>query len=111
MLKASCRPRAMFALECLASGMTWSALVMDVQCVEAGAHMIGIKDMAGLLKPRAAAPLMQAIREVRRGPIHHSLYPTAPQPSHGTLCGCVWGSGDVAAGALPHPRHVGGLDR
>jgi pyruvate carboxylase len=31
-----------------------------------GIHALGIKDMAGLLKPRAAAPLMQAIREVRR---------------------------------------------
>lgn len=56
--------------------MTSSALVMGVQCVEAGAHMIGIKDMAGLLKPRAAAPLMQAIREVRR----QALYPSLAVP-------------------------------
>lgn len=34
------------------------------QCVDAGAHIIGIKDMAGLLKPLAAEPLMRAIREV-----------------------------------------------
>jgi pyruvate carboxylase len=32
--------------------------------VDAGAHIIAIKDMAGLLKPRAAAPLVNAIREV-----------------------------------------------
>jgi pyruvate carboxylase len=36
------------------------------QCVDAGAHIIGIKDMAGLLKPRAAEPLIRAIREVRQ---------------------------------------------
>ena len=34
--------------------------------VEAGAHIIAVKDMAGLLKPMAAEPLMRAIREVKQ---------------------------------------------
>ncbi|WP_394276695.1 pyruvate carboxylase [Luteococcus sp.] len=33
------------------------------QCVEAGAHMLAIKDMAGLLRPPAAAKLVTALRE------------------------------------------------
>lgn len=45
--------------------------------VDAGAHMIGIKDMAGLLKPRAALPLMNALREVTDLPIHFHTHATS----------------------------------
>ncbi|GAB5034711.1 pyruvate carboxylase [Nannochloropsis oceanica] len=47
------------------------------QCVAAGAHIIAIKDMAGLLKPRAAAPLMQAIKEVTNLPVHFHTHDTS----------------------------------
>ncbi len=33
------------------------------KCVEAGAHILAIKDMAGLLRPPAAAKLVQALRD------------------------------------------------
>jgi len=45
--------------------------------VDAGAHMIGIKDMAGLLKPRAAAPLINALKEVTDLPIHFHTHATS----------------------------------
>eukprot|EP00755_Sulcionema_specki_P005036 Sspe_Gene.31624::Locus_15584_Transcript_1_1_Confidence_1.000_Length_4052::g.31624::m.31624/K01958/PC, pyc; pyruvate carboxylase len=46
---------------------------------EAGAHMIGLKDMAGLLKPAAAAPLMKALREGAGDdiPIHFHTHATS----------------------------------
>ena len=47
------------------------------QCVDAGAHIIAIKDMAGLLKPRAAAPLLQAIKEVTSLPVHFHTHDTS----------------------------------
>ena len=47
------------------------------QIVGAGAHMIGIKDMAGLLKPQAATPLMAAIREVTDLPVHFHTHCTS----------------------------------
>mmetsp|Transcript_97216 Transcript_97216/g.278282 ORF Transcript_97216/g.278282 Transcript_97216/m.278282 type:complete len:480 (+) Transcript_97216:560-1999(+) len=39
--------------------------------------MIGIKDMAGLLKPQAATPLMAAIREVTDLPVHFHTHCTS----------------------------------
>jgi acetyl-CoA carboxylase carboxyl transferase alpha subunit/acetyl-CoA carboxylase carboxyl transferase beta subunit len=47
------------------------------KCAEAGAHMIGIKDMAGLLKPAAAQPLVDAIRGVCDLPIHFHTHATS----------------------------------
>jgi len=45
--------------------------------VKSGAHMIGIKDMAGLLKPAHAAPLIQTIRSVTELPIHFHTHNTS----------------------------------
>eukprot|EP01064_Diplonema_japonicum_P006183 TRINITY_DN1411_c0_g1_i1.p1 TRINITY_DN1411_c0_g1~~TRINITY_DN1411_c0_g1_i1.p1 ORF type:complete len:1297 (+),score=346.09 TRINITY_DN1411_c0_g1_i1:128-4018(+) len=52
-------------------------LARDV--VAAGAHMIGLKDMAGLLKPSAAEPLMKALREGAGSdiPIHFHTHATS----------------------------------
>ena len=52
-------------------------LARDV--VAAGAHMIGLKDMAGLLKPSAAAPIMKALREGAGEdiPIHFHTHATS----------------------------------
>jgi len=47
------------------------------KCVDAGAHMIAIKDMAGLLKPGHAAPLVQTIRGVTDLPIHFHTHNTS----------------------------------
>lgn len=47
------------------------------QCVAAGAHMLTIKDMAGLLMPGHAAPLVNAIRSVTDLPIHFHTHNTS----------------------------------
>jgi pyruvate carboxylase len=48
------------------------------EAVKAGAHMIGIKDMSGLLRPLEAGPLITAIREVAPGvPIHFHTHSTS----------------------------------
>jgi pyruvate carboxylase len=44
---------------------------------DAGAHIIGIKDMAGLLKPRAAAILIPALREAVNLPLHLHTHDTS----------------------------------
>ncbi len=46
------------------------------QIVEAGAHIIAIKDMAGLLRPRAAATLVTALRERFDLPVHLHTHDT-----------------------------------
>lgn len=44
---------------------------------KAGAHIIGIKDMAGLMKPTAATTLVKAIRDVTDLPIHFHTHDTS----------------------------------
>ena len=46
-------------------------------CVDAGAHILGVKDMAGLLKPLAASHLMRAIRSVTDIPVHFHTHDTS----------------------------------
>ncbi len=43
----------------------------------AGAHVLGLKDMAGLLKPAAAAALFKALREETGLPIHFHTHDTS----------------------------------
>ncbi|WP_166983482.1 pyruvate carboxylase [Paramicrobacterium fandaimingii] len=47
------------------------------QIVEAGAHILAIKDMAGLLRPAAAATLVSALRERFDLPVHVHTHDTA----------------------------------
>ncbi len=47
------------------------------QIVDAGAHVIGIKDMAGLLRPPAARRLVRALRERFDLPVHLHTHDTA----------------------------------
>jgi pyruvate carboxylase len=47
------------------------------QIVEAGAHVLAIKDMAGLLRPPAAARLVTALRERFDLPVHLHTHDTA----------------------------------
>jgi pyruvate carboxylase len=44
---------------------------------ERGAHILAIKDMAGLLKPRAAGPLVRALREETGLPVHLHTHDTS----------------------------------
>jgi pyruvate carboxylase len=47
------------------------------QIVEAGAHVLAIKDMAGLLRPPAARTLVSALRERFELPVHLHTHDTA----------------------------------
>ena len=47
------------------------------QIVDAGAHVLAIKDMAGLLRPPAAATLVTALRERFELPVHLHTHDTA----------------------------------
>ena len=53
----------------------WLKLADSV--VSAGAHVLAIKDMAGLLRPRAAATLVTALRERFDLPVHLHTHDTA----------------------------------
>ena len=55
------------------------------EAAEAGAHIIGIKDMSGLLRPLEAGPLLAAIRQVTDLPIHFHTHAT----SSGSLATCM----------------------
>ncbi|GGC81614.1 pyruvate carboxylase [Tersicoccus solisilvae] len=47
------------------------------RCVAAGAHILAIKDMAGLLRPQAAARLVTALRDRFDLPVHLHTHDTA----------------------------------
>jgi pyruvate carboxylase len=50
---------------------------LAVQLEKAGAHIIALKDMAGLLKPAAATVLFKALREATSLPIHFHTHDTS----------------------------------
>jgi pyruvate carboxylase len=50
---------------------------LAVQLERAGAHIIALKDMAGLLKPAAAKVLFKALREATSLPIHFHTHDTS----------------------------------
>lgn len=52
-------------------------LALAQEIVDAGAHIIAIKDMAGLLRPAAAAKLVSALRERFELPVHLHTHDTA----------------------------------
>ncbi len=52
-------------------------LKLAKQAEDAGAHMLAVKDMAGLLKPYAAYDLISALRETVKIPIHLHTHDTA----------------------------------
>ncbi|MGO7667531.1 pyruvate carboxylase [Rhizobium ruizarguesonis] len=53
----------------------YTALAAELE--RAGAHMIALKDMAGLLKPAAATVLFKALREATDLPIHFHTHDTS----------------------------------
>ncbi|MEM9756065.1 MAG: pyruvate carboxylase, partial [Pseudomonadota bacterium] len=58
------------------------AMAKDLQA--AGAHVLGLKDMAGLLKPAAAEVLIPALKDAVDLPIHFHTHDTA-----GIACGTI----------------------
>ncbi|MGA2230773.1 MAG: pyruvate carboxylase [Tepidisphaeraceae bacterium] len=74
-------------------------LTMAKELVEMGAHMLAIKDMAGLCKPYAAAALVKALREEVDVPIHFHTHDTSGINSASVLQAAEAGV-DVVDGAL-----------
>ncbi len=65
----------------------------------AGAHVLGIKDMAGLLKPEAARRLVGALREEVGLPIHFHTHDTSGASAASVLAAAEAGV-DAADGAM-----------
>jgi pyruvate carboxylase len=61
----------------------------------AGAHVLGLKDMAGLLKPAAARVLIKALKEEVGLPIHFHTHDTA-----GIACATILAAADVGVDAV-----------
>ncbi|WP_394279973.1 pyruvate carboxylase, partial [Microbacterium sp.] len=71
------------------------------QVVEAGAHIIAIKDMAGLLRPAAASRLVTALRERFDLPVHVHTHDTAGGQLATLLAASAAGADAVDAAAAP----------
>jgi pyruvate carboxylase len=71
------------------------------QIVDAGAHVIGIKDMAGLLRPAAAAKLVTALRERFDAPVHVHTHDTAGGQLATLLAASAAGADAVDAASAP----------
>lgn len=69
--------------------------------VEAGAHVLAIKDMAGLLRPAAAAKLVSALRERFDLPVHVHTHDTAGGQLATLLAASAAGADAVDAAAAP----------
>ncbi|CAN7256295.1 pyruvate carboxylase [Microbacterium sp. LjRoot45] len=71
------------------------------QIVEAGAHILAIKDMAGLLRPGAAATLVTALRDRFDLPVHVHTHDTAGGQLATLLAASAAGADAVDAAAAP----------
>ncbi|QLD12844.1 pyruvate carboxylase [Microbacterium oleivorans] len=71
------------------------------QIVDAGAHVIAIKDMAGLLRPAAAARLVTALRENFDVPVHVHTHDTAGGQLATLLAAAASGADAVDAASAP----------
>ncbi|SLN49728.1 2-oxoglutarate carboxylase small subunit [Roseivivax jejudonensis] len=52
-------------------------VAMGKELKKAGAHILGLKDMAGLLKPAAAGPLIKALKDEVGLPVHFHTHDTS----------------------------------
>ncbi len=68
------------------------------QIVQAGAHVLAIKDMAGLLRPPAAVTLVTALRERFDLPVHLHTHDT-PGGQLATLCAAIGAGVDAVDAA------------
>ncbi len=75
----------------------YTALAGELE--KAGAHIIAVKDMAGLLKPAAAKVLFKALREVTGLPIHFHTHDTSGI-SAATVLAAVAAGVDVVDAAM-----------
>jgi pyruvate carboxylase len=73
------------------------ALARDLQ--RAGAHILGIKDMAGLCQPRAAFALVKALKEETGLPVHFHTHDTSGIAAASVLAAIDAGA-DAVDGAL-----------
>lgn len=71
------------------------------QAVDAGAHVLAIKDMAGLLRPAAGARLVTALRERFDQPVHVHTHDTAGGQLATLLAVSAAGADAVDAAAAP----------
>jgi len=71
------------------------------QIVDAGAHVLAIKDMAGLLRPAAATRLVRALRERFDLPVHVHTHDTAGGQLATLLAASAAGADAVDAAAAP----------
>ncbi|MFB8147378.1 pyruvate carboxylase [Microbacterium sp. NPDC056003] len=71
------------------------------QIVESGAHILAIKDMAGLIRPAAAAKLVTALRERFDLPVHLHTHDTAGGQLATLLAASAAGVDAVDAAAAP----------
>jgi len=70
-------------------------VAMGKELRDAGAHVLGLKDMAGLLKPAAARVLFKALKEEVGLPIHFHTHDTA-----GIACGTILAAAEVGVDAV-----------
>jgi len=61
---------------------------------KAGVHILGLKDMAGILKPTAAAPLIKALKEETGLPVHFHTHDTSGAAA-ATVLNAVEGGADI----------------
>jgi pyruvate carboxylase len=71
------------------------------QIVDAGAHVLAIKDMAGLLRPAAAAKLVTALRERFDLPVHVHTHDTAGGQLATLMAASAAGADAVDAASAP----------
>ena len=82
---------------------------MARQLEKAGAHILGIKDMAGVCRPRAARALVKALREEVGLPIHFHTHDTSGASAASVLAACeagvnaVDGAMDAMSGLTSQP--------
>src|SRR3954468_1596836 len=76
-------------------------LKLAEQIVDAGAHVLAIKDMAGLLRPQAAAALVGALRSRFDLPVHVHTHDTPGGQLATYLCAWQAGASAVDGAAAP----------
>ncbi len=80
------------------------------QLEKAGAHILGIKDMAGVCKPRAARELVRALKEEVGLPLHFHTHDTSGIAAASVLaaveagCDAVDGALDAMSGLTSQPN-------
>ncbi len=72
---------------------------MGRQLADAGAHIIGIKDMAGLVKPSAAGMLVKAVKEETGLPLHFHTHDTSGI-SGASVLAAIEGGADAVDAAM-----------